>query len=276
MQSIYFKDGFMSRFFSKITSVVLLSLLLVLGVQAATIEVISSGAFYATMEELKPLFEKKTGHEVHLQSGSSMGASETSIPNRLKRGETFDLIILASGQLEKMIADGYATKGSRVDLVHSSIGMMVRKGEPKPDISTQAAFDKALKDAKSIGYSASASGTHLAEKVFPGFGESVTSKTKLIVGDRVATWVGRGDLEIGFQQVSEITPFTGEKGSVDLVGPIPAPYQKVTIFSVGVANGSKEPQAARELVEFLTSKENYSRLMEQGLVPAAMAVETAK
>jgi len=96
------------------------------------------------------------------------------------------------------------------------------------------------------------------------------------VGDRVATWVGRGDLEIGFQQVSEIVPFTGEKGSVDLVGPIPAPYQKVTIFSIGVAKGSKEPAAAQELVKFLTSKENYPRLTEQGLIPAVIATDKAK
>ena len=266
----------MSKFFSKVTSVVVLSLLFALGVHAATIDVISSGAFYATMEELKPVFEEKTGHKVNLQSGSSMGASTTAIPNRLKRGETFDLIILASDQLDKMIADDFAVQGSRVDLVHSSIGMMVRKGQPKPDISTKAAFDKVLMDAKSIGYSASASGTHLAEKVFPSFGESVTSKTKLIVGDRVATWIGRGDLEIGFQQVSEIVPFTGEKGSVDLVGPIPAPYQKVTIFSIGVAKGSKEPAAAQELVKFLIAKENYPRLTEQGLIPAAIATEKAK
>lgn len=265
----------MSKFFSKVTSVIVLSLLLAVGVQAATIEVISSGAFYATMEELKPAFEEKTGHTVHLQSGSSMGASTTSIPNRLKRGETFDLIILASDQLEKMIADDFAVQGSRVDLVHSSIGMMVRKGQPKPDISTQAAFDNVIKSATSIGYSASASGTHLSEKVFPHFGESVTTKTKLIVGDRVATWVGRGDLEIGFQQVSEIVPFTDEKGGVDLVGPIPAPYQKVTIFSIGVAKGSKEPKAAQELVQFLTSKENYPRLINQGLIPSAVATGKA-
>lgn len=266
----------MLTFFSKLTSVALLSLVLVLGLNAATIEVISSGAFYATMDELKPAFEEKTGHKVHLSSGSSMGASATSIPNRLKRGETFDLIILASDQLDKMIDEGFALKGSRVDLVHSSIGMMVKKGQPKPDISTQAKFDKVLVDAKSIGYSASASGTHLSENVFPQFGEEVKAKSKLIVGDRVATWVGRGDLEIGFQQVSEIVPFTGENGGVDLVGPIPAPYQKVTIFSIGVAKGSKEPTAAQELISFLTSKENYARLVAQGLIPAATTASATK
>ncbi|SFM97384.1 molybdate transport system substrate-binding protein [Formivibrio citricus] len=261
---------------SKVNSFFFASLLLVAGViNAATIEVVSSGAFYATMEKLKPVFEEKSGHKVNLHSGSSMGASPTAIPNRLKRGETFDLIMLASGQLDKMIADGFAVKGSRVDLVHSSIGMTVRKGQPKPDISTKAKFDKVLLDAKSIGYSASASGTHLAKDVFPRVGVNeyhhIMGKSKLIVGDRVATWVGRGDLEIGFQQISEIVPFAGKNGTVDLVGPIPAPYQKVTIFSAGVAKGSKEPAAAQELVKFLTSKEIYPLIIEEGLQPAALA-----
>lgn len=260
---------------SKVTSVFITSLLLAASaINAATIEVVSSGAFYATMEKLKPAFEEKSGHKVNLHSGSSMGASPTAIPNRLKRGESFDLIMLASGQLDKMITDGYAVKGSRVDLVHSSIGMMVRKGQPKPDISTKAKFDKVLLDAKSIGYSASASGTHLANEVFPRIGVNeyhhIIGKSKLIVGDRVATWVGRGDLEIGFQQVSEIVPFTGDKGEVDLVGPIPAPYQKITIFSAGVAKGSKEPVAAQELVKFLTSKEVFPIIIKEGMQPAAL------
>lgn len=266
---------------TKVTSIFFASLLLAAGIiNAATIEVVSSGAFYSTMEDLKPIFEKKTGHTVNLHSGSSMGASPTAIPNRLKRGETFDLIMLASGQLDKMITDGFAVKGSRVDLVHSSIGMMVRKGQPKPDISTKAKFDKALLDAKSIGYSASASGTHIAKDVFPRVGvneyHQLMGKSKLIVGDRVATWVGRGDLEIGFQQISEIVPFTGDNGSVDLIGPIPAPYQKVTIFSVGAAKGGKEPAAAQELVKFLVSQENYPFLVKQGLVPAALATAKKK
>ena len=82
-------------------------------------------------------------------------------------------------------------------------------------------------------------------------------------------------MKIGFQQVSEIMPFTGDNGTGDLVDAIPAPYQKVTIFSVGVANGGKEPAAAQELVIFLTAKENYPRLINQGLVPAAVATGKA-
>lgn len=270
----------MKSLLSKLKTLSLVGLLLSGGLHAAEIVVVSSGGFYSSMEELKPVFEKQSGHTVKLLSGSSMGASPTAIPNRLKRGETFDLIMLAGPELDKLVTAGYAVKGSRVDLVHSKIGMAVRKGQAKPDISTKAAFDRVLVNAKSIGYSASASGTHLAKDVFPRVGvneyHQIMAKSKLIVGDRVATWVGRGDLEIGFQQISEIMPFTGKDGTVDLVGPIPAPYQKVTIFSAGVAKGSKEPAAAQELIKFLTAKENYPLLIKQGLEPAAMATAQAK
>ena len=247
------------------------SLLIAAGALAAEITVMSSGGFYSAMEELAPVFEKESGHKVILVSGSSMGSSPTAIPARMQRGEPADLIMLASTELDKLIAQGLAVKGSRVDLVHSKIGMVVRSGAPKPDISTKAGFEKTLLDAKTIGYSASASGTHLVKEVFPRLGiaeyHAVMGKSKEVVKDRVATWVARGDLEIGFQQVSELLPIPG----VDYVGPIPAPYQKVTIFSAGVAKGSKEPEAGQALIKFLTSKSAYPIIEKQGLEPAALA-----
>ena len=97
-------------------------------------------------------------------------------------------------------------------------------------------------------------------------------KSKEVVKDRVATWVARGDLEIGFQQVSELLPIAG----VDFVGTIPAPYQKVTIFSAGVAKGSKEPEAGQALIKFLTSKSVYPIIEKQGLEPAAVATAAEK
>ncbi|MEI7429628.1 MAG: substrate-binding domain-containing protein, partial [Betaproteobacteria bacterium] len=137
---------------------------------AADITVMSSGGFYAAMEELAPVFEQETGHKIILISGSSMGSSPTAIPARMQRGEPADLIMLASGELDKLIAQGLALKGSRVDLVHSKIGMVVRSGAPKPDISTKVAFERVLLNAQSIGYSASASGVHLVKDVFPRLG----------------------------------------------------------------------------------------------------------
>jgi len=244
--------------------------------QAADVIVMSSGGFYSAMEELSPLFEKETGHKVILVSGSSMGSSPTAIPARMQRGEAADLLMLAANELDKLIAQDYAVNGSRVDLVHSKIGMVVRKGEPKPDISTKEAFDRALLEAKSIGYSASASGTHLVNNVFPRLGiaeyHQVMAKSKEVVKDRVASWVARGDLEIGFQQVSELLPIPG----VEFVGAIPAPYQKVTIFSAGVAKGSKQPEAGQALIKFLTSPSAYPVIVKQGLEPAALAVAVEK
>lgn len=261
----------------KITTL-LSGLLAAASVLAAEVTVMSSGAFYSTMEVLAPVFEKESGHKVVLISGSSMGSSPTAIPARLQRREAADLLMMAGTELDKLIAQGLAVKGSRVDLVHSKIGMVVRAGAPKPDISTKTAFEKTLLDAKSIGYSASASGVHLVKDVFPRIGiaeyHNVIDKSKEVVKDRVATWVARGDLELGFQQVSELLPIPG----VDFVGVIPAPYQKVTIFSAGVAKGSKEAEAGQALIKFLTSPAAYPIIEKQGLEPAALvaAAEKAK
>ncbi len=266
----------MKSFISKLTTALAAGLLAASTALAAEITVMSSGGFYSAMEELAPVFEKESGHKVILVSGSSMGSSPTAIPARMQRGEPADLIMLASTELDKLIGQGLAVKGSRVDLVHSKIGMVVKAGAPKPDISTKAAFEKTLLDAKSIGYSASASGVHLVKEVFPRVGiaeyHAVMGKAKEVVKDRVATWVARGDLEIGFQQVSELLPIPG----VDFVGPIPAPYQKVTIFSAGVAKGSREPEAGQALIKFLTSKSAYPIIERQGLEPAALAVAMEK
>ena len=262
------------KFLPKLTSILLATVFPVAGALATEVIVMSSGGFYSAMEELAPVFEKETGHKLVLVSGSSMGSSPTAIPARMQRGESADLIMLAATELDKLIDQGLAVKGSRVDLVHSKIGMVVKSGQSKPDISTKEAFEKALLDAKSIGYSASASGVHLSTQVFPKIGAEgqIMSKAKQIVKDRVATWVARGDLEVGFQQVSELLSIPG----VDFVGPIPAPYQKVTIFSVGVARDSKQPEAGQQLIKFLTSGSAFPIIEKQGLEPAALAAKSAR
>lgn len=238
---------------------------------AAEVTVLCSGAFYSAMEALGPAFEKASGHKVTLVSGSSMGSSPTAIPARLKKGEPADVLMMAGTELDKLIAEGLAKSGSRVDLVHSRIGMSVKAGAPKPDISTREGFEAALMAAKSIGYSASASGAYLAKEGFAKLGEprasQVLAKSKEIVKDRVATWVARGDLEIGFQQVSELLPIEGAQ----FVGPIPPPYQKVTIFSAGVAANTTQPEAGKALIAFLTSPPAFPIIRAQGLEPAAEA-----
>lgn len=229
------------------------------------LSVMCSGGFFSALETLAPVYEKETGNKLVLISGSSMGSSPTAIPTRLKRGEKADLLIMAGSELDKLIADGLAVPGSRVDLVLSKIGMCVKAGAPKPDISTTYAFIKTLLAAKSIGYSASASGTYLVEELFPQLGiwDKLKPKSKQIVKDRVATWVARGDLEIGFQQVSEIISIPG----IDFIGAIPDDVQKVTVFSSGVAAGSKQLAEGQKLVQFFRSPAARPVIIQQGLEP---------
>jgi molybdate transport system substrate-binding protein len=195
-----------------------------------------------------------------------MGGAPDSIPSRLARGEPVDIVILAAPALEALIKDGKVMPGSRVDLVHSNMGMVVRAGQPRPDISDLDAFKRALLAAKSIAYSASASGTYLSNELFPRMGvwEQIKDKSKRIESERVATVVARGDAEIGFQQVSELLPVPG----VDYVGPLPEGAQKATIFSAGIAIGSKEPEAARELIRYFTSPAAFPAIKRSGLDPA--------
>jgi molybdate transport system substrate-binding protein len=230
------------------------------------LKVVSSGGFYSALQELVPLYEQKTGNKIGLMSGSSMGSSPTAIPARLRRGEAVDVVSMAGPELDKMISDGFAVPGSRTDLVFSKIGMVVRAGAPRPDISNKDAFVRALLAAQSVGYSASASGTYLAQELFPKLGiwEQIQAKAKEVVKDRVATWVARGDLEIGFQQISELLPIPG----VDFVGPLPPEIQKVTIFSAGITISSNQKEAAAKFIQFLASPEIHPVIIKQGLEPA--------
>ena len=144
-------------------------------------------------------------------------------------------MILAAPALDALIKQGKVVPGSRVDLVRSTIGMSVRAGAPKPDISTVEALKRTLLEAKSIAYSASASGVYLSTDLFPRLGiwEEIKGKSKRIESARVATIVANGEAEIGFQQVSELLPIPG----ADFVGPLPAEVQQVTIFSAGHCRG---------------------------------------
>jgi molybdate transport system substrate-binding protein len=143
--------------------------------------------------------------------------------------------------------------------------MSVRSGAPKPDIGTVEALKRTLLEAKSIAYSASASGTYLANDLFPRLGiwEQIKHKARRIESERVGTIVARGEAEIGFQQVSELLPIAG----IDYVGPLPEGAQKVTVFSAGLATGAREPEAARELIRFFTSPQAAPTISKTGLEP---------
>ena len=232
---------------------------------AADVHVISSGGFTAAYKDLLPGFESSAPHKVKSAYGASQGGAPDSIPSRLARGEPADVLIMAAPALDNLIKDGKALPGSRVDLARSTIAMAVRAGAPKPDIGTVDAFKRAMMDAKSIAFSASASGTYLQTELFPKLGlmEQIKGKLKRIESERVGTVVARGDAELGFQQLSELLPIAG----IDIVGSLPEAIQQVTIFSAGIAVGSKEPEAARALINYLSSPAAAPVIAKTGLEP---------
>jgi molybdate transport system substrate-binding protein len=236
---------------------------------AAEIRVVTSGAFTEAYRKLVPLYEQASGHTVVSAFGASIGDAPDSIPSRFARGERFDLVILSEGGLEALVRDGKVVQGSRVDLARSQIGAAVRKGSPRPDISTVAALRQALLEAKSVAYSASASGTYLSTELFPRLG--VEERLKLtgmkILSERVGAVVARGDAELGFQQVSELIYFK----ELDFIGTLPQEVQQTISFSAGLVAGSTQADAARHLVRFLSSPAVAEIVRATGLDPAGGA-----
>lgn len=218
---------------------------------AEPIHVMTSGGFTAAYNELTPDYEKTSGRKVQTAYGASMGAASDSIPSRLARGEPADVVILARPALDALVKDGKVVPGSQVDLVRSSIGFAVRAGAPKPDIGTVDALKRTLLAAPSIAYSASASGAYYETELLKKLGieDQVKPKSKRILSERVGTVVARGDAALGLQQVSELLPIKG----IDYIGPLPAEVQRITVFSAGIATGSKQPDAARQLIRYLNS-----------------------
>jgi molybdate transport system substrate-binding protein len=240
-------------------------LLIASGTRGTELQVMTSGGFTAAYRELVPEFERKTGHKIVTAYGASMGNATDSIPNRLQRGEAADLVILSSPALAELVKQGKVVPGSRVDLAESIIGMAVRAGAAKPDISTVEALKRTLVSANSIAYSDSASGVYLSTELFPrlGIADQVRSKCKRIESEMVGTVIARGDAEIGFQQMSELLPISG----IDVVGPLPAAVQRVTVFSGGVTVGARQPGIAVQLLRFFASPEAAGAIGRSGLRP---------
>jgi ABC-type molybdate transport system substrate-binding protein len=218
---------------------------------ADEVVVMTSGAFTAPFEVAAPWFERRTGHDVVAVFGASTGGAPDSIPARLSRGERADVVIASAQAVDALVAAGDLERGSRRDLVLSRIGVAVRAGARKPDISSVDALVRAVREARSIAYSASVSGTYLSTELFPrlGLADEIAAKGRRIESERVGAVVARGDAELGFQQISELVTIEG----LDYVGPLPDEVQLVSTFSAGIASGAKSPAAARELVDFLAS-----------------------
>ncbi|MBY0330189.1 MAG: substrate-binding domain-containing protein [Acetobacteraceae bacterium] len=229
------------------------------------LHVLSSGGLNEAYNILGPQWEQATGHTLRTARGASMGAAPDAIPQRLARGEPADVVLLAAEGLDGLIARGLAVPGSRVDIARSLIGMAVREGAPKPDISTPERLRDVLLAAASIGYSASASGVYIENEMFRRLGihDQVMPKARKIFSERVAAVVARGEVEVGFQQVSEIIFIPG----VTYVGTLPDAVQRATIFSAGIGARAANPEAGRALIRFLASAEAAPQLARTGLEP---------
>jgi molybdenum ABC transporter molybdate-binding protein len=238
----------------------------VLAATGGEIRVMTSGAFTAAYLELAPEFERATGHKV-ITAATSIGTGSDSIPSRLQRGEPVDVVIVADAALDDLIKAGWVTAGGRAALARSGIGVAVRTGAPKPDISTVAALKRTLLQAKSIAYSSSVSGLYLSTELFQrlGIASQIEPKCRRIERERVGAVVARGEAEIGFQQISELLPIQG----IQYVGPLPAAVQRLTVFSAGVAANSKDSDGARALIRFLASPDAAAEIAKSGLEPLA-------
>jgi molybdate transport system substrate-binding protein len=231
------------------------------------IRVMTSGAFTAALLELIGQFERATQNKI-VVAATSIGTGENSIPNRLRRGESVDVVIVADGVLVGFIKDGLIMAESYTPLARSAIGMAVRAGALKPDISTVEGLKRTLLQAKSIAYSASVSGDYVSTELFQrlGIADQVTSKSRRIEGgERVGAAVARGEAEIGFQQISELLPVPG----IDHVTPLPPEVQKVSVFSAGVALSTRNSDGAHALIKFLTSPEAAHAITKTGMEPIA-------
>jgi len=229
-------------------------------VTAAEINVISTQATQEAYLELVAQFEKASGHKVKTVFNGTL-----NVQKRLADGEPCDLIIMAGPAIDEQIKLGRAVAG-RVDLAKSGTGLAVRKGAPKPDVSSADALKKTLLAAKSIGYSTGPSGIYMLsvfEKL--GIADQVKGKLKQTPsGVFVGTLIANGEAQVGFQQISELVHFAG----IDYVGPLPGDLQRMTTFSAAIHSGAKERDAAKALVKFLTAPAAAPVIRKHGLEPA--------
>jgi molybdate transport system substrate-binding protein len=226
--------------------------------QAAEITVLASTAVKTSLEELKPQFEKATGNKVDVSFGPA-----TVLKTKIEQGTAFDVTILTAP-----VADELATAGkidtARTAIAHSGIGVAIRKGAPKPDISSKDAFVKTLLAANSVGLTAGgATGAYLKtlfEKL--GIAEQLKPKLKLLQGPSGEA-VTNGEVEIGMTQISEILPYPG----AELAGPLPPELQSYTHFSAAPSAVTKQADAAKAFIKFLAGPDAQAVIKAKGMEP---------
>ena len=229
-------------------------------VGAAEIEVWTARAIATVLAEIGPQFERATGHKLNIYSGLPPDFDE-----RVNAGEPFDILISGSAPVDRWIKEGKLIAATRTDIARSGIGVEVRAGARKPDISSVEAFKRALLDAKSIAYLRVGSGIYLhglLERL--GIAEAIKSKVTRPESDIVSELVAKGEVELGMVVMTQILTTPG----VELVGPLPPEIQSYVAFVAGVSANSKAPDAASELIRFLTGPAAIPVIKAQGMEPA--------
>ncbi len=233
-------------------------------VAAAELKLLSPGALRSTMMEVIGIFERSSGHKVRIEYGAA-----GQLIQRVQKGEAADVVILTRGQIDLLAKQGRLASGPYPNVAKVGIGVAVKKGAARPDISSMAKFVGALSAAKTIGYadpSSGAAGAHLA-KTFVAFGLSDALKDKTRTyppGDPLYRGFEAGEVEIGFAPISEIV---ARSATLDLVGPVPEELQRYNQFAAGALATGTLPDAARELITYLISSPVAKVLKAKGLEP---------
>lgn len=244
----------------------LLAIALVIGInsaqeaQAADVKVMAVNAVKEAYVELVAAFEKSSGHTVTTVWGGS-----ESIAKRVSDGEVVDIVFNSAINVDKLILAGKLVPGSRADFAKSGVGVAVRSGLPKSDISSSDAVKRAVLAAQSVAYSSGPSGFYVAD-LFKRMGIADQIKDKVrqpASGVQIGELLARGEADLGFQQVSELLHVKG----IDYLGPLPADIQNITIFSAGLHTAAPAPDAARALLQYLTSPEAGTAIKKMGMEP---------
>lgn len=232
------------------------------GAQPSTLTVVSSNATRAALQQLVPDFEKATGYQVTLSFANS-----ADLRTRIEKGEAFDVAILTSTLVDDLIAKGMLQASTRVDIARAGVGVAIRKGAARPDVSTADGLKRALVSAASVSYVAQGATASIVRSLFERFGiaAEMQAKTKLVL--YAAEAVAAGDAEIGLTQISEILPVAG----AELAGPLPPELQVYTLFSSAVAARSPQSAAAARFLAFLTTPAAGAVFVSKGMERPAPA-----
>jgi molybdate transport system substrate-binding protein len=233
--------------------------------QAAELKLLTAGAFKSTVMALLPEYERTSGNKVLVENDTA-GA----LMKRIKAGESFDVVVMTPDGIDQLTGEGKVISGSRTNLARVGVGVMVKTGANKPDISTVEAFKKAMLEAKSISFIDPASGGSsgiYVEKLLErlGISDQVKPKEKLKQGGYVADYIESGEAELGIHQISEILPHAG----VTLVGPLPKEIQNYTVYAAGIGAGTKDGAAAKALIASLVGPSAQALFKSKGMEPGA-------